>query len=76
MDKPDFPMYAVLKENVVIDCGFGNTETVYSANTAMKEPYQKSDGFYFVEMTLENSPASFGMTYDGSKFYFKGENNE
>lgn len=71
MDKPDFPMYAIVYNQIVIDCGFGD-EVIQSPLT--KKTYIKNNNYQFVAMTTENSPAGVGMRYDGNKFYFEGEN--
>ena len=67
---PDFIMYAVTKKNIVVDCGFGNEDLVKSALNNNAE-FDKNEGYNFIPMTLENSPAEIGMVYDGEKFYFK-----
>lgn len=73
-DFPDNPMYAVLKDDTVISCGFfvdGVCRSVFNSETTFKD----SDGYTFVEMTIDNSPAQINMKYDGNKFYFEGEKN-
>lgn len=64
-------MYAIVCNQIVIDCGFGD-EIIQSPLT--KKNYTKNDEYQFVAMTIENSPASIGMKYNGNKFYFEGEN--
>lgn len=74
-DFPDFDLYAILKNNIVVDCGTGNTEKVIASLQSSNRTYSKQDGFEFVVMTLENSPAFVGMKYNGKQFYFEGETN-
>jgi hypothetical protein len=59
-------MWALIKENKVVAC---------IAGVSYEEAIKLSDGNLIVEMTLENSPASYGDYYDGKKFYRKEENN-
>lgn len=73
-DMPDFPFFAVVKDNTVIGCGLHN------ADSKIQDPIQKTvydeDGLVFVPMTLENSPTFIGMKYDyiNNKFYTEEEN--
>lgn len=73
MSMPDFIMYAVLKDGIVINCGFGDKEKTISPIT--NECYEEKNGFHFIPMTVENSPAEIGMVYNNNKFYFEGETN-
>ena len=74
-DFPDFALYAVLKNNIVIDCGVGDIEKIVTSLHNNKQVYSKQDGFEFVQMTLDNSPATIGMKYNGKQFYYEGETN-
>jgi hypothetical protein len=71
---PDNPMYAVLKNNTVVSCGFFIDNVCRSAFNP-EVSFKDSDGFTFVKMTLDNSPAGINMKYNGNKFYFEGEEN-
>lgn len=62
-------MYAVLKDSIVIDFGSVNENKIYSILPS-KDIYDLTDEFQIVEMTIENSPASFNMKYDGKKFTY------
>jgi len=70
-DMPDFPFFAVIKDNTVIGCG------IHNADNKIQDPIQKTvydnSDLIFVPMTLENSPASIGMKYDtiNNKFYME-----
>ena len=66
-------MYAVLKNNTVVDCGFGDTDNVISPMS--QQTYKAKDDFQLIKMTIENSPAELGMVYNNNKFYFEGEKN-
>ncbi len=68
-DLPDYPMLAVLKDSVVVDCAFKKDGIIYSALD--KKLYAENDGFEFVKVTVENSPISFGMKYKNNKFITK-----
>ena len=59
-------MWALIKDDIVISCiaGVGYEQAVKLAN-----------GNKLIEMTLENSPASYGDYYDGNKFFRKEEKN-
>jgi hypothetical protein len=60
--------YAVLDNNIVIDCGFGDANNVVSPLS--QQSYSNND-YEFVLMTIENSPAEIGMVYFNNKFLFK-----
>jgi hypothetical protein len=70
-DMPDFPFFAVIKDNTVIGCG------IHNAENKIQDPVQKiiydDNDLTFVPMTLENSPTSIGMKYDtiNNKFYME-----
>ena len=70
-DMPDFPFFAIIKDNTVIGCG------IYNADNKIQDPIQKTvyddSNLTFVPMTLENSPTSIGMKYDtiNNKFYME-----
>ena len=73
-DMPDFPFFAVIKEDIVIGCCFQGVDgKMYSPIN--KSLYNDED-MIFIPMVLENSPASIGMKYDktNNKF-FEGEIN-
>lgn len=61
-------MFAILKDGIVIDCGFSNGEAVVTAQPPHERVYE--EGYCFVQMTLENSPAQFGQKFNGKTFYF------
>jgi hypothetical protein len=73
MTMPDFILYAVLKNNTVVDCGIGDNKEVLSLMS--QQNYKAKDGFEFVEMTIQNSPAELGMIYNNNKFYFERKTN-
>lgn len=59
-------MYAVINsEGIVVN---------YCIGLSYEEALRKFSGYTLVEMTLENSPATFGDKYDGVNF-IKGEIN-
>jgi hypothetical protein len=67
---PDFNMYAVLKNNIVISCGFGKSK-LEIVDFLSKQLYNNSNGeFQFVQMTPDNSPAEIGMKYNGTNFTY------
>jgi hypothetical protein len=68
MTLPDNILYAVLNNNIVIDCGFGDADNVVSPLS--QQSYSKKE-YEFVLMTIENSPAETGMSYFNNKFLFK-----
>jgi hypothetical protein len=68
MTLPDNILYAVLSNNIVVDCGFGNTDNVVSP---LSQQSYSSNNYEFVLMTIENSPAEIGMVYFNNKFLFK-----
>lgn len=55
-------MFAVLKDNIVVDCAF-LVNGIYGAPMS-KKIYEEKDGFSFIEMTIENTPAFLGSIYD------------
>lgn len=63
-------MYAILKNNIVVNCGFKNNDVFISAMDGKTE-YTEKEGYAFIPMTLDNSPAEIGMSYNGKNFYFK-----
>jgi hypothetical protein len=65
---PDFNMYAVLKDNIVIDVGFGINE--FSLVDYNSKPIINTGDFVYVQMTPENSPAETGMKYNGKTFSY------
>jgi hypothetical protein len=71
---PDYLLFAVMENNIVIDCCFDNDGKMISPLS--KKEY-KSDSITFIPMTLDNSPAEIGMSYDNTsnKFYLEGVNN-
>jgi hypothetical protein len=71
MTLPDDILYAVLSDNIVVDCGFGDADKVVSPLS--RQTYSNNE-YEFVLMTIENSPAEIGMSYFNNKFLFK-ENN-
>ena len=65
---PNFNMYAVLKNNIVVSVGFGvNTNSLVDFNS---NPILSLDEFDFVQMTPDNSPANLGMQYNGKTFSY------
>lgn len=61
-------MYAVLKDNVVINVGFGiNESNLVDYNS---EPIIDTGNFVYVQMNPDNSPASMGMKYNGKTFSY------
>jgi len=72
MTLPDNILYAVLNNDIVIDCGFGDTNNVVSP---LSQQTYLSNDYQFVLMTMDNSPAEIGMKYKNNKFYFEGETN-
>lgn len=69
-DLPNFLMYSILKNNIVINFGFKNNDVFISAMDNKTE-YTEKEGYTFIPMTLENSPSEIGMSYNGKNFYFK-----
>jgi hypothetical protein len=57
-------MYAVIKDNIIIDVGFGNKDLVKSLKD---ETIYTSKLNTLVEVTLENSPMQLGQKYLGDK---------
>lgn len=58
-------MFAILKNNLVIDVGFAlNAEDIENEIKDVKA----------IEMTLENSPAGIGYFYDGNSFIKEEQN--
>lgn len=68
MTLPDNIFYAVLNNNIVVDCGFGDADNVVSP---LSQQSYSSNDYEFVLMTIENSPAEIGMVYFDNKFLFK-----
>lgn len=73
MKTPSYPMFAVMRNNYVIDCAFEDGEQVVSPLT--KTIYKLDEDYKLIKMTVYNSPAEIGMKYDGNKFYFEGVTN-
>ena len=69
MAKPDVPMYAILKDSIVIDFGFVEADKIYSILNS-EITYELNNKFEVVEMIIENSPAEINMKYDGKKFFY------
>lgn len=65
-DLPDYPMLAVLKDSIVVDCAFVKENIIISPLT--KKLYVENGEFQFVKVTVENSPISIGMKYVNKKF--------
>lgn len=68
LSKSGIKMYAVLFDKEVV------SYAVLTEEELNQEKKQYSD-HEFIEMTLENSPASFGMIWDGFKFRQKEVTN-
>jgi len=68
MTLPNNILYAVLDNNIVVDCGFGDTDRVVSP---LSQQSYSSNDYEFVLMTMENSPAEIGMVHFNNKFLFK-----
>lgn len=62
MSKPKYPLYAVIKDDIVVNCGWMMGENVIAANDYSKT-YLKEDGFKFVEVNEENNFFYIGMEY-------------
>jgi hypothetical protein len=74
MSKPNFPFYAVIENEYVIDCAFPkDNNNIVSPVT--KHIYTNNKDVLLVPMTEENSPAYIGMKYKDNKFYYEGETN-
>ena len=73
-DMQDFLLFAVIENDIVIDCSFDNDGKMVSPFS--KKEYQ-SDTATFITMTLDNSPAGIGMSYDkiNNVFFMKGIEN-
>ena len=69
MTKPDVTMYAILKNNIVIDFGWADSNKAYSILTS-KDAYELNNEIQLIEMTIENSPAEINMKYNGQKFFY------
>ena len=65
---PNFNMYAVLKDNRIVDVGFG-TDELNLVNYSSK-PIINTGDFVYVQMTPDNSPAELGMKYNGKTFSY------
>lgn len=72
-DMPNFIMYAIVYNEYVIDCGFGNNEECKAAMS--DKVYSSKDGYTFIPMTLDNSPAAIGMFYNGNTFEWRNNAN-
>jgi hypothetical protein len=65
---PNFNMYAVLKDDIIVNIGFGiNINFLIDFNS---NPILNSEQFEFIQMTPENSPAELGMKYNGKTFSY------
>ena len=62
-------MYAVVKDNIVVDCAIEDGETVMSPIT--KISYKDREDVQLVEMTEHNSPAEIGMEYTKDTFMYR-----
>lgn len=61
-------MYAVLKDNIIVDIGFGVDESTLV--NYLSKPIINTGEFVYVQMTPENSPAELGMKYNGKTFSY------
>lgn len=57
---PNFKMFAVLKDSIVIDCGFGDVDEVASPLT--KKTYDDKN-YTLIQVTEKNSPFIIGSIY-------------
>ena len=73
MSKPDFPFYAVVKNEYVVDCAFEKNNDIVSPVT--KHIYTNDKDILLIPMTEENSPVYSGMKFKDNKFYYEGETN-
>lgn len=55
-------MYAVVKDNLIIDVGFGTKDSVNNLNNNIN---YTSDEYTLVEVTEKNSPMQLGQIYLG-----------
>ncbi len=63
---PDFNMYAVLENNIVVNVAFGYDEN--NLFNHLGKSIQLDNSIKLVKMTKENSPAVIGYEYDGQRF--------
>ena len=56
-------MYAVVKDNTIIDVGFGTKDLVENLNNTIS---YTSDEYKLVEVTKKNSPMQLGQIYIGA----------
>lgn len=60
-DYPEFSLFAVIKDNYVVDGGFGGEDgVVYSIIPPNTKTYNKEDGYEFILMNEENKFVSIG----------------
>ena len=65
---PNYKMFALLKNNYVIDAVFGGPESYVSArNNNIKYNNIKNE-YDTILVTIENSPIQIGDYFDGKKF--------
>lgn len=57
---PSSKMFAVLKDNIVIDCGFGDVNEVTSPLTTK---IYDNKNYILIEVTEKNSPFFMGSIY-------------
>lgn len=62
MSKPLNPLFAVIKDGIVVDCGWKQDNKVYDARS-QNIVYEEKDGYVFVEVTEKNSPFYIGTEY-------------
>jgi hypothetical protein len=55
-------MYAVIKDNIIIDVGFGTKDSVNNLNNSIN---YTSNEYTLVEVTEKNSPMQLGQIYLG-----------
>jgi glycerol-3-phosphate dehydrogenase len=66
MNELSVTMYAVVKDNIVVDCAVENKEVIVSPLTQVS--YVGRTDVQLIEMTKHNSPAQLGMEYVNNKF--------
>jgi hypothetical protein len=62
MTKPNYPLFAVVHNNVVIDCGWKYEDKIISARN-QNIIYEKENNYIFIEVTENNSPFYIGQEY-------------
>lgn len=55
-------MYAVIKDNIIIDVGFGTKDSVNNLNNSVN---YTSNEYTLIEVTEKNSPMQLGQIYLG-----------